>query len=125
MKFTKKVYAGSIEYMFKIFKKDEILPQVLIAYKWRFPERLEISITDSKDGGYIAAIEDFPGCITQAETGRELFEMVHDALYTYLQIPKNYQPYMPTFYPPEELRKELGIKIPNKFLQGRLILERT
>lgn len=111
--------------MFNLFKKEEVLLQVLMAYKWRFPERLQVSITDSKDGGYIAKVENFPGCITQAETSQELFEMVHDAVYTYLKIPQSYRIYMPIFSPPEELREELGIKIPSQYLQKTLILERT
>lgn len=111
--------------MFDFFRKKEIISQVLIAYKWRFPEKLEISVNPSKDGGYIAYINNFPGCITQAETGQELFEMVNDALYTYFEIPKEYQPYMPTFFPPEELRNELNIKIPEKYLRKRFVLQRT
>ena len=111
--------------MLNLFKKEEITPQVLMAYKWRFPEELQISLKASQDGGYIAKVENFPGCVTQAETGQELFEMVHDAVFTYLQIPRSYQSYMPTFFPPEQLRQQLGIKIPSQYLQGTLILKRT
>jgi len=111
--------------MFNFFGKKEIIPQVLIAYKWRFPERLEVSINSSKDGGYIVYVNSFPRCVTQAETGRELFEMVHDAVYTYLEIPQEYQPYMPTFFPPEELREKLNIKIPEKYLKEKMVLQRT
>lgn len=111
--------------MLSLFKKEEITSQATVAYKWRFPEHLQVSIKLSQDGGYIAKIENLPGCITQAETGKELFEMVHDAVYTYLRIPTSYQPYMPTFFPPEELRQKLSIKIPSQYLQGQLILERT
>lgn len=111
--------------MFSLFRKKEIIPQVLIAYKWRFPEKLEVSISPSKDGGYIIYANNLPGCITQAETGRELFEMVHDAVYTYLEIPQEYQPYMPTFFPPEELREKLNIEIPEKYLRKEFILQRT
>lgn len=111
--------------MLNRFKKEEIVPQALIAYKWRFPEQLRISIISSIDGGYVAKVENLPGCVTQAETGQELFEMVHDAVYTYLQIPQPYKIYMPTFFPPEGLREKLGIEIPSQYLQGTLILERT
>jgi len=111
--------------MLDFFKKEQIIPQVLMAYKWRFPEKLEISLKPSEDGGYIAYVTDFPGCVTQAETGQELFEMVHDAIYTYLQIPQRYQPYMPTFFPPENLRKQLNIKIPEEYFNKNFVLQRT
>lgn len=111
--------------MFSFSWKKEIIPQVLIAYKWRFPEKIEVSVNSSKDGGYIVYVNNFPGCVTQVETGRELFEMVHDAVYTYLEIPQKYQPYMPTFFPPEELREKLNIKIPEKYLKEKMVLQRT
>lgn len=111
--------------MFDLFRKKEIIPQVLVAYKWRFPDKIEVSIKPSEDGGYIGVVNNLPGCITQAENGGELFEMVHDALYTYLEIPNHYQPYMPTFFPPEELRKQLNIKIPEKYLKDAFVLRRT
>ncbi|TSC53298.1 MAG: hypothetical protein LiPW39_357 [Parcubacteria group bacterium LiPW_39] len=111
--------------MLNFFKKKEIIPQVLMAYKWRFPEKLEVAIRPSKDGGYVAYVNNVPGCVTQAEQGKELFEMVNDAVYTYFQIPQEYQPYMPTFFPPEEIRKQLNIKIPEKYLRDSLVLQRT
>lgn len=111
--------------MFNPFKKEEIVQEVLMAYRWRFPEKLEVSLQSSKDGGYVACVKDFPGCITQAENSQEIFEMMHDAIYTYLQIPSRYQPYMPIFFPPEELRKQLKIKIPDKFLRENIVLQRT
>ena len=111
--------------MFNFLKREKIMPQVLTAYKWRFPEDINVSLKSSQDGGYIAYVNNLPGCITQAGTGQELFEMVNDAVYTYLQIPEAYQPYMPTFLPPENIRKDLSIKIPIKYLNENLVLEKT
>ena len=111
--------------MFSFLKKKEVIPQVLIAYKWGFKEKIEVTINSSKDGGYIARVNNLSGCITQAENGKELFEMVNDAVYTYFQIPTEYQPYMPTFFPPEEIRKQLNMKIPEKYLQEKLVLQKT
>lgn len=111
--------------MFSLFRKKEVIPQVLIAYKWRFPESIKVSIKQSQEGGYIAYVDNFPGCMTQAETGQELFEMVNDALYTYLEIPKEYQPYMQTFFPPKELRDKLSIKIPEKYFREGFVLQGT
>ena len=111
--------------MFNIFRKNEVIPQALVAYKWRFPDKIEVSIKSSKDGGYVAYVDNLPGCITQAEKGEELFEMVNDSVYTYLGIPQQYQPFMPTFFPLEEIRKQLNIKIPEKYLKDSLVLQRT
>ncbi|MFA5086273.1 MAG: type II toxin-antitoxin system HicB family antitoxin [Candidatus Paceibacterota bacterium] len=110
--------------MFNPFKK-EVAQEALIAYKWRCPDKIEVSIKPSKDGGYFIYVNDLPGCVTQAETGKEIFEMVNDAIYTYLEIPENYQPYMPTFFPPKELREQLNIEIPEKYLNSSVVLQGT
>lgn len=111
--------------MFKLFTKKEIVPEVLLTHRWRFPDKLEVAIKKSSDGGYVAFVKNLEGCMSQAETGEELFEMVNDAVYTYLKVPEEYKAYMPSFFPPEEARKQLGITIPAKFLGKELILERT
>ena len=111
--------------VFSFFRKNEIIPEVLVAYKWRFPDQIEVSIESSKDGGYIARIGNFPGCITQAENGEELFEMVNDSINTYLEVPRHYQPYMPTFFPAEEVRRQFSIKIPERYLKDKLILQKA
>ncbi len=108
----------------KLFKKP-IIEEVLIACKWRCPDSLTVDIKSSADGGYVIFIKNFPGCATQAENGKEIFKMVHDAVYTYLGIPREYQPYMETYFPPEEMRKEFNITIPEKFLNKGLIFQRT
>ena len=110
--------------IFNIFKA-KVVPEALIAYKGRFPDELEVSIKSSQDGGYIANVYNLPGCITQAETGRQIFEMVNDAVYTYLQIPEDYQIYMPVFFPPESVRKEFGINIPAKYLKENLSFQKA
>ncbi|HOF50409.1 MAG TPA: type II toxin-antitoxin system HicB family antitoxin [Candidatus Colwellbacteria bacterium] len=104
------------------FHKQEVVPQVLAAYKWRLPTKLQVSLKKSEDGGYIAFVDNVPGCVTQAETGQELFTQVNDALYTYFEIPKDYQPYMPTFFPPENVRAELNIQIPEKYLNTNVLV---
>ncbi len=111
--------------MFNFFQKNEIIPEILVAYKWRCPDKIEVSIQSSKDGGYVAHVNNLPGCMTQGENGEELFEMVNDSVYTYLEIPRHYQPYMPTFFPPEDVRKQLNMKIPDKYLNDKFVLQRT
>lgn len=113
--------------MFNLFRK-KIVPEVLTAYKWRLPDVLDVSVKVSKDGGYVASVRNLRGCVTQAETGKELFEMVNDAVYAYLEVPDEYKVYMPSFFPPEEVRQALGIKgikIPARFLEKDFILQRT
>ncbi len=107
-----------------IFKRD-IIPEVLIANKCKFPDNISVSITLSQDGGYVISVNDLKGCITQAENGKEVFEMVNDALYTYFEVPKNYQRFMPVFFPPENERKRFNIEIPKQYLDTNLVFQRT
>ena len=111
--------------IFSFLNRKEILPEVLNACKWRFPDTVEVLLKESEDGGYIAYVKDLEGCVTQAETGQELFEMVNDAICSYFQVPNEYRVYMPTFFPSEELRQELGIKIPAEFLGKDVVLQKT
>ena len=110
--------------MFNPFRK-KVISEVLIAYKGRFPENLEVSIKPSQDNGYVIYVKNLPGCITQAETGQKIFEMVNDAVYTYFQIPEDYQPFMPVFFPTESERKEFNINIPDKYLKENIVFQRT
>jgi predicted RNase H-like HicB family nuclease len=69
-------------------------------------------------------VNNLPGCQTQANTGQELFEMVNDAVYTYLDVPSQYVPFLPAFFPPEETRQKMGIEIPQQYLSKQLVFER-
>lgn len=64
-----------------------------------FPHSISIKVERSKDGGFVAEIKTFPGCITQADSFSELIEMVNDAVRTYFEVPKDYSSYMPTYLP--------------------------
>ncbi|MDP2768121.1 MAG: type II toxin-antitoxin system HicB family antitoxin [Candidatus Methanoperedens sp.] len=107
-----------------IFGK-EIIQEALIAYKYKFPDKISVSIKPSQDGGYIVNINDLKGCITQAENGKEILGMVNDALYAYLEIPREYQPYMPVFFPCEEQGKQFNIEIPKQYLDKNLVFQKT
>jgi len=111
--------------LYKIFGRKEIVPEVLTALRWKMPDDLDVEIKESRDGGYIAMVKNLPGCITQADSGQELFEMVNDAVYAYLEIPSQYIPYLPSYLPSEELREKMKIKIPAELLSKQLVLERT
>ncbi len=107
-----------------IFRK-KVVPEVKIALVGKFPDNLDVKIGLSRDGGYFAEIRNLPGCITQAQNGKELFEMVNDAVYTYLDVPTEYVPFVPTFFPSEEIRKAFDIKIPEKYLKEELKFARN
>ena len=115
--------------MFKFFKNPfksrKIVPGVLFALKGRFPEKADIVVHSSEDGGYWAEIKNLPGCITKAENGTELFEMINDAIYSYLDVPEEYIPFVPTYFPPEETRKNINIKIPENFLKKEIVFQRS
>lgn len=64
-----------------------------------FPKSVQVNVRRSKDGGFVAVIKTFPGCITQADSFSELIEMVNDAIRTYFEVPKEYLPFMPTYLP--------------------------
>jgi len=113
-----------LKFLSKIFPRKEILPEVLTALRWKMPSRLNVEISQSRDGGYIAVVKNLPGCITQGDNGQELFEMVNDAIYTYLDIPSQYIPYLSYYLPSEELREKMKIKIPENILHQNLVLER-
>ena len=70
------------------FRKKEILPEVLQSINWKLPDSLEVEVKESEGGGFYAMVKNLPGCITQADSGQELYEMVNDAVYAYFQIPK-------------------------------------
>ncbi len=111
--------------IYNLLFKENIIPEVLIANKGKLPDNISVSITPSQDGGYIVNISDLKGCITQAENGKEIFEMVNDALYTYFEVPKDYQPFMPAFFPPENERKQFNIEVPKQYLNKNLVFQRT
>ena len=104
-----------------LIRRKEILPEVLQSIAWRLPDSLDVEIKKSEAGGFYAIIKNLPGCITQAESGQELYEMVNDAVITYFNIPKEYVPYVSSYIPSEEERKKLGIKIQ----EGKLVFQKA
>ena len=95
----------------RFFRKKEILPEVLQAINWKLPDSLDVEIKESENGGFYAVIKNIPGCITQADSGQELYEMVNDAVHTYFEIPKAYIPFVRSYIPDEDVRKRFDIKI--------------
>lgn len=97
-------------------------PEVLTALRYKMPADLYVSIHEDPSGKYVARLQDSAATtfrrpvVTEGATGQEVFEMVNDAVFTMLDIPRKYRDYMTTFVPPEEIREELKIKIPAKYL---------
>lgn len=90
---------------------------VLFALQWKKPKSIEVFIEKS-DHGYFAKVTSFnkDNVVTEARTGQELFEMVNDAIYEYLDIPVQYRELLGAYLPPENVRQELSVKIPSKYL---------
>jgi len=88
-----------------MFEKVEF--NKLINYQAQLPDSVRVQVEESKDGGYWVKILNLEGCFTQAENSEELFVMVNDAIYTYFGIPEKYIPYLPRYFPSEEIRKKL------------------
>jgi len=79
----------------------------IIHYQSNLPDFIKIHVEKSQDGGYWIKILNLPGCFTQTENAEDLLVMVNDAVYTYFEIPKELIPFLPRYFPSEEIRKKL------------------
>lgn len=104
-----------------LFTHQRFDPEEYRALLWKTPDQIQVLIRKSDDG-YFAKLVNFEkdNVITEAETGQELVEMVNEALYDHLGIPKVYREAMGYFLPPESVREEMKIKIPNKYLNKEI-----
>lgn len=103
--------------MFNFSWKKEIVPEVLWSLRNRFPDKLQVKITSSEDGGYSAVVINLPGCVTEGDTFSELYQMINTAVYDYLKVPREYIPYLSSYSPPKEVIEEMqrrGEHIPEK-----------
>jgi predicted RNase H-like HicB family nuclease len=98
--------AWYFKYMVKLQPKDE---NEIYRLRKLFPHSIAVRVRRSEDGGFFAEILTFKRVITEADTFSELIEMVNDAVMTYLEIPKEYISYMPSYIPPLEVAQEFGI----------------
>lgn len=95
---------------------NRVDPDVLFALAWKKPTSIQVRIKKT-DNGYFAKVVSLEGnVVTEAKTGQELFEMVNDAMYEYLDVPLQYRDKLGYFMPPDELREELKVTIPKKYL---------
>ncbi|TSC79064.1 MAG: hypothetical protein G01um101429_571 [Parcubacteria group bacterium Gr01-1014_29] len=85
---------GYSVYMVKLTRKEtEKVKQLRVL----FPREVKVHIRRSQDGGFVAEVLDYPGCITEGDTLSALIDMVNDAIYTMLEIPQKYVSYMPVY----------------------------
>lgn len=93
--------------MRKITAKDK---NNILKFHELFPRKIGVRVQRSEDGGFFAEILAFDGKLcTEAQTFSELIEMVNDAVVTYLEIPKKYISFMPSYIPPLKVAQEFGI----------------
>ncbi len=74
-------------------------------FKGLLPQQITVITKKTKDG-FVAEIKELPHCYTQAVDLFELIEMVNDAVFTYLDIPKKYVEKLGIVYLPEKLANE-------------------
>jgi hypothetical protein len=106
-----------------LFGRERFDPEIFRALLWKKPDHIQVLIRKSDDG-YFAKLVNFSddNVVTEADNGQELVEMVNEALYDYLDIPEIYRAEMGYFLPPEGVREEMKIEIPNKYLDQTLEL---
>lgn len=59
-----------------------------IKKKYGIPDKLDWTIEITPDGWFIAECKELPGIFTQAQSKKELLDMVNDAVLTYFSVPK-------------------------------------
>ena len=77
-------------------------------YKKLLPKKITVTIHKTKEG-FWAKVKELPHCYTQAKNFAELIEMVNDAVFTHLEIPKKFRA-KSGYYIPTKLLEELKRK---------------
>jgi len=71
-----------------------------------------VTIYEDPEGGFVAEVEDLPGCVTQGETMKEVFEAIEDARKGWLQIAYENGQGIPLPRGVEEYSGKILIRIP-------------
>lgn len=109
---------------------EEIDQEELFALQWKVPSSISVFITRDPNGTYVAKVESSAHyfkrpIVTQGATGQELFEMVNDAVLTVIDIPESYRKSIGAFLPPDEVRNEMSITIPDRYLGTKIPAHRA
>lgn len=89
-------------------------------YKSLLPDRLTVEIHKEKNEIW-AKVKELPHCYTQANSFLELVDMLNDAIYTYLSIPKKYQKEVGYYIPQEvvdEVRRQQYQNVYRKIIEN-------
>ena len=113
-----------LDSLFGFGDKEQIRPELIAAFNSKIPNQINVEIKSSEDGGYIAEIGNIENCVTQADSGKEIIEMVNDAMHTSLGIPENYRKYVLHYQPPPETIEEFGMTVPDKYLNRKFEMKR-
>lgn len=92
--------------MVKLTKKEIMNIRTL---RELFPKEIGVYVHRSRDGGFVAEISDFSGCVTEGDTLSELIEMINDAMRTMLEIPKKYISFMPVYLLPLKMAQRFNM----------------
>ena len=114
----------SINTLFR--RKHDIVPETLWALRNKLPASLDVAITRSEDGGYVASINNLPGCFTEGSSFEELNEMLNTAVYDYFSVPAEYFPYIQSYNLPKEVVMAMEARseeLPRK--EQRLVFSRV
>lgn len=55
--------------------------------KYQLPPTVQVKVTKTSEGSFIAVFPELPGCLTEADNVIDLIYQVNDAIYTYFDIP--------------------------------------
>lgn len=88
---------------------DKNITKKIKELRSKFPQSINVKVSRSEDGGFVAEILTIPGCVTEGDTLSELVEMVNDCVKTYFNVPKKFFQYIPTYLPPVSVAQKLDV----------------
>ena len=56
--------------------------------KYHLPKKVEVTLTKTKEGGFVGEFPNLPGCFSQIEDLSQLDSNVTDAILTYFDVPR-------------------------------------
>ncbi|MBI4121793.1 MAG: type II toxin-antitoxin system HicB family antitoxin [Parcubacteria group bacterium] len=71
---------------FLSFFRSPKSPQELRA-KYHIPETVDLDIQITPDGWFVITSKQLPGMVTQGKDGKEVLDMLNDAILTYYDVP--------------------------------------
>lgn len=75
-----------LQKLFQLFSSS--IDPAVVREKYHIPSTIKLNIRLTNDGFLVATSPDLPGLITEARNGKELLDMVNDAVLTYFDVPQ-------------------------------------